>query len=162
MRSARAVIVIAMSLLLAAPALASETWGAHHERRVDRVVATPTPLGPFVIATASDETRWLVDVPAETTVFVHANGSATSVFYLAWHLEGKAPPDLRFPARAHAFTLPGPAQYIVRLDPAGGADFHARVYFDGFVTDEKGAPAGFRVVDAGNDAGCIVPGVCLP
>lgn len=156
--SARATLAVALSLLLLGPVAAVSD--SFHERRVDRVVATPTPAGPIVLA--SDEVRWRVDVPAHATALVRAEGAAASWFHATFHLEGRSPPDARFPARAHAFELPGPAAWIVRVDPAAGADFHARVTFQGFVSQVGGAPAAIGVEDAGNDRGCVTPGVCLP
>lgn len=161
MSHARVGIALVLSLLAVAPALeAGTTTSAFHERRVDRLVATPTPVGPVLVA--GDASRWLLDLPAETVVRVVATGGAAALFHLTWHLEGEAPPDVSFPARHQSFEVSGPARWIVRLDPAGGAGFHARITFEGFVSEAGGAPSAFALTDLGHDGACVVPGVCLP
>lgn len=157
----RSTIALALSLLLLAPALhAASSTAAFHERRIDRLIATPTPAGPILLG--SDEVRYRLDVPAHATVLVRADGTNTSFFHASFHRVGTATPDITFPTRHATFELPGPASWLVRIDPAGGGAFHARITFEGFVADVGGAPATFTLTDAGDDRACVVPGVCLP
>lgn len=158
-RKAPRAIAILLSVLALAPVALSDA-GALHERRIDRIVATPTPLGP--VLAGSDEARYLLDIPESVVVEVRAEGPAHALFYLSHHRADRATRDLALPASYQTILVPGPGQWIVRVDPAGGADFHARLVFRGYVSDVGGAPGAFDLVDAGRDGACVVAGTCLP
>lgn len=155
MLSLRAVVLVAV---LAAPVAAAPA--SVYERHVEGVVGSPTPLGATRLL--SDEARFLLDVPKDVTVFVDAVGTPTAPFYLRFHREGAGAPDLQAPSSRASLLLPGPARWVVAVDPAVGVDVDVRLRFEGHVVDVGGAAAAFVLEDAGRDRACVVPGVCLP
>lgn len=159
MTRARVALAVALSALLGAPALATNEPANVQERRIDEPVTLPTPLGPALLL--SDETRFALDIPAETVVLIDAVGSPTSLFYLHFHREDEAVSDLAFPATHQKLQLPGPSRWILHVDPAGSPDFHVALRFEGRVGDHEGAPAPFVLEDLGADRACVIAGVCL-
>lgn len=149
---------VALIALLALPALTAETT-THAERRVERLVATPTPLGP--LRALGDEHAWRVDVPPEAVVLVEARSGANAPFTLRAHPLGTAEPAWEPPAVAAARLL-GPGSWRVAVDPAAGAAVRIDVAFRGHLVDVGGAPASFAIHALEADQGCVVPGACLP
>jgi len=145
-------IAFAFALLLCAPALA-------FERHVERLVATPTPVGPLLLA--RDDAGWRVEIPPETIVFVDARGDPTTPFLLRATREGATQSSLALPTTRAGFVLATPGAWIVNVDPLVGVAVDIEVHLRGYVTDEGGAPATFTLTDAPTRTDCIVPGVCL-
>lgn len=158
MVATRWLVVLTLSSLLVAPVF-GET-AAVQERHVQRLVASPTPAGPLTIL--SDDASWRIEIPAATVVRVDAQANARGQFYLSYHRENQAEPDLTFPASRQLALLPGPGAWIVRIDPAAGAAFDARVLFEGFVGDVDGARSPFTLVDLPRERSCPIAGACLP
>ena len=154
----RLALVVAVALLVAGGALA-ET-GSRFERHVERLVATPTPLGPVLLA--GDEAAWRVDVPAQAVVLVEASGERTEPFLLRATREGAAQSSLALPTTHAGFLLGTPGAWIVSVDPLAGVAVDIHVLFEGYVADAPGAPAGFTLTDAERSPLCVVPGACLP
>lgn len=154
---ARVALVVLIVLALSAPAVASEV-GTVFERRIERLVATPTPLGPALLL--SDAAAWRIDVPASGVVLVEAHGSDTAPFYLR---ANRSLSQVVLPASDQAILLHQPGAWRVEVDPALGAAVDIRVTFRGFVGAEgQGTPLAFRITDLETGDGCVVPGVCLP
>lgn len=149
--------VLAIALLVSVPALA-ET-GTSFERHVERLVATPTPLGPLLLA--GDSASWRVEVPAEAVVVVEAAGELPAPFLLRAAREGAAQDALALPATHAGFLLSTPGAWVVTIDPLAGVAVDIRVTFRGHVADDGGAPAAFTLTDIEDARACIVPGVCL-
>lgn len=153
------ILTLVLLAALLAPALA-DTSGTTHTRTVERLVATPTPLGPVTVL--DDGHVWEVDVPAGAQVFVKAKGAPGSLFYLRWHGPvSPYPPPLAAPAAEDGATLP-PGVWRVTVDPAGGAAVTVAVTFAGHHGDLGGPPASFTVRDVSGGNPCVVPGACLP
>lgn len=149
--------VLAIALLVSVPALAQT--GTSFERHVERLVASPTPLGPLLVA--SDSAAWRVDVPAEAIVVVVAEGDPATPFLLRAAREGAAQDALALPTTHAGFVLSQPGAWRVTVDPLAGVAVDIRVSFRGHVADDGGAPAAFTLTDVDDARGCIVPGVCV-
>lgn len=149
--------ILAIALLVSVPALA-ET-GTAFERHVERLVATPTPLGPLLLA--ADSASWRVEVPASAVVVVEAQGDAAAPFLLRASREGAAQDALALPTTHAAFLLSAPGAWVVTVDPLAGVAVDIRVTFRGHVADVGGAPAAFTLTDVDDERRCVVPGVCL-
>lgn len=155
------VLVLLSVALLATPALAtSGETGTVFERTIERIVATPTPAGPFVLA--SDARAWRVDVAEGRVVYVEAHGTESAPFYLHAEPMGQARAMFVPPASHAAYILGGPDPWRITVDPAVGADVRIKVRFVGVSSDVRGSPAAFTLTPIANDQGCIVPTVCLP
>lgn len=155
MGAARRCLGIALLLLLA-PAAADV--GAHHERRVDVLVASPTPVAGVTVL--RDDAAWRVDVPEGVSVVALAR-AAEGAFYLTAHADGAAEPDGGLAFERRSVTLHEGA-WIVRVDPALGALARIDVTFDGAVSQHGGASANFTLTDLPRDPRCAAPGACLP
>lgn len=149
--------VVVIALVACAPALAES--GTHFERHVERLVATPSPVGPVILL--ADDASWRLDVPTEAIVIVEAEGDAASPFLLRAAREGAAQDALTLPTSHAAFLLSTPGAWIVTVDPLAGVAVDIRVTFRGQVADDGGAPAAFTLTDVEDRRTCVVPGVCL-
>lgn len=147
-----------VSLLVATSVLAAA--GTHETRTLQRLVATPTPLGPATLL--SDQAVWRVDVAEGTVVLVDASAGPNSPFYLRAHPLTSPEPTVGLPAFRQSFLLSPPGPWRVVVDPAAGAAVEITVTFRGSVSDVDGAPAAFTLTDLERGHGCVVPGVCLP
>lgn len=156
-----------ITLLLVAAALTAPTLladeasesGAHFEKRVQRLFASPTPIGPILIA--NDAVVWRVDVPVSAVVLVQAQGSDTAPFHFRFERMGAAPSSLFVPTTHAGALLGGPGAWRVTIDPAAGVLVDVKVRFVGQAGGPGGAPHAFTLTRIDNDNPCLLPTVCL-
>lgn len=128
---------------------------------VQRLVGTPTPLGPATLL--SDQAAWRLDAPSGAVVLVDAASGPNSPFYLRVHRIGEPEPTVSYPATQQSFLIPAGGAWRVAIDPAAGAAVEITVSFRGAYTDiDRGAAAAFTLTELEKGRGCVVPGVCLP
>lgn len=152
MRQIRAWLIV----LLLLPALAVAENTAHKERRLDRLVASPTNA-----ATLSDQSWYRVEVENGTVVTIDATASGTSLFSLKYNKWNQPQGGSPLPSARQGALLQAGIWSVV-IDPAAGADVHITILFDGHVSDITGAPAPFALNDVAVDRACATPEVCLP
>lgn len=158
MRPERAAFLLL--IVLAAPTLAAPETGSAFERSIERLVATPTPVGPLLLG--SDQSTWRVDVPLGAIVTVEANGTPTAPFYLRARTMGAAESSFALPTSHAGFFLAGPESWQVSVDPVAGVAVDITIRFRGHVGDATGAPALFTLTPITIERGCLFPSVCLP
>jgi hypothetical protein len=134
--------------------------GTHLTRHLDRLVASPTPLGPLVML--GDEGAWRVEVPEGVVVCVNAREDGAAPFTLrATH--GDSTLASPVPSLAQSLTLPGPAAWELRADPAFGADVHVTVDLRGAYVECGNQAAAFTLTDLPASPPCATEvGACLP
>lgn len=149
--------VLLLTLLIIPFSVAEDATGPAFDRYVDRLVGTPTPLGPA--RALSDRVAWNITLDDATIVWIEASASETSPFYLTTTCS-----DVVFlgPSTHEGRLCSRPGTWRVEVDPAGGIAVNVTVRFRGHVGDLDGAPSPFRLVDAARDDACVVRGVCLP
>lgn len=143
---------------LSVPAVDAEV-GTAFERHVERLLGTPTPIGPVLFL--SDRATWEMELDAATVVWIEADAPGSSPFYLTTSCNSLA---VLLPSTHEGRLCSKPGVWRIDVDPAGGAAVDITVRFRGHVGDLRGAPSAFRLTNASadDDARCIVPGVCLP
>lgn len=154
---ARMALVAIIVLALSAPLVGADV-GPVFTRHVERLVATPTPLGPALLL--SDAAAWRVDVPSEGVVVVEAHGSTSAPFYLR---ANRSLSNVALPLSHQSILLHEPGAWRVEVDPAAGVVVDITVTFRGHVgRDGTGKPLAFTLTDLESGDGCVVVGVCLP
>lgn len=151
----REILVVAILLAAGAPAMAAT--GVAFERHVERLVATPTPIGPVLVL--SDRASWDVTLDAATILWVEAQAPDHSPFYLTTDCGATF---VTLPSSHDGRLCGKPGTWRVSVDPAGGAAVDITVRFRGHVGDLTGAPSPFTLTDVAADRGCVVLGACLP
>ena len=159
--SQRAFVLLALALL-AAPALVadgpSET-GVRFDKRIERLVATPTPFGPLLAL--GDAAVWRVDVPSSAVVLVEAWGNDTAPFHFRFERTGSAPSTFFVPT-THAGAILTSGSWRVTVDPAAGVAVDIHVSFRGQAGGAGGGATPFTLTQIANDNPCLFPSVCLP
>lgn len=151
--SSQRVFVLLGLVLLATPVLAegSSETGDRFERRIERLVASPTPAGPLLLL--SDAASWRVDVPNGALVHVEAEGSRTAPFYL--RVDRMDAPPSTFPVpSSHSGYIVSAGSWRVMVDPAAGANVD--------ITLRMSSAAPFTLTPIAHDRACLVASVCLP
>lgn len=156
----REVVVLVFVALLSAPLVAQGATGAFFDRHLERLVASPTPVG--AVRVASDEGSWRVDVPVHAIVAIEARSDPSTPFALRAGPYGAGQSAFVLPTTHAGFILSEPGAWRVSVDPLAGVSIDIRVTFRGHVSDVNGAPAAFTLTDLGIAPGCVVPEVCLP
>lgn len=155
----RTLSALAIVTLLVLASAGAET-ATRQTRVVERLVGTPSPLGPVLVL--SDQTSWRVDNAGDTVVLIDAKADPPALFYLRVHRLDEPEPVVAYPGAHLSHLISAPGSWRVVVDPAGGAAVKVTVTFRGHVTDVDGAHASFTLTDLEKAGGCVVPGVCLP
>lgn len=153
-------IAVALALLAAAPLHALAETGTAFERRIERLVATPTPIGPLLLF--SDRAAWRVDVPPSAVVLVEARGSDSAPFSFRAERLDEAGSAIAYPTTHAGFLLSESGAWRVAVDPLVGVKVDIRISFRGMTGGTSGGPAAFTLTDLEVDDGCLFRGVCLP
>lgn len=148
-------------LLASAPLHALAETGTSFERRIERLVASPTPAGPLLLM--SDRASWRVDVPPSAVVVVEARGSDSAPFsFRAERVDAPSGSMVAYPTTHAGFLLSEPGAWRVSVDPLVGVKVDVRISFRGMTGGTGGGPASFTLTDLEVDKGCLFRGVCLP
>lgn len=159
--SQRVFVLLALALLAAPSLLADEAGetGSRFDKKVERLVAMPTPIGPLLVL--GDAAVWRVDIPASAVVLVEAWSEETSPFYYRYERMGSAPSTFFVPS-THAGSILPPGAWRVTIDPAGGVAVDINVRFLGQTGGVGGGPNEFTLTTIANDNPCLLATVCLP
>jgi len=158
----RAFVLLAL-VLLAAPAMAegASGTGTRFVERIERVVASPTPVRQFLLL--SDAHVWRVDVPASGVVTVYAEGRESAPFWLRAERLDAGPSTALLPATRAGLILPAEGAWRVTLDPAAGVAVDISITFRGSAGGTgTGAPLPFTLTPLERGDACLFPSVCLP
>ena len=149
--SVRTVAILCVAALLALP-MATGATGTEFHRRVERLVASPGPVGPH--DALSDQATWRVVVPPGGRVEVRADAASDATpFHLRFEPWGARWSPSPIPSAHQSVELP-PGDWRVVVDPAAGVQVDVRVSFRG--------PVAFSLVDVAVDRPCGPAGACLP
>lgn len=153
MRPSPAVLILLLALSV--PAFASS--GAAFDERITRMVGTPTPLGPALVA--SDRSSWAITLDEVAYVVILAEAPLNSPFYLT---ASCVPAIITAPASRQSIACGSAGTHTIQIDPAGGVAIDITVRFRGHIADRSGAPYAFGFERTSGGLACVVPGVCLP
>lgn len=154
----RSILVFALLVLLL-PAAGADV-GAHFTRHVDRLVASPTPVGGLVVL--GDAASYRVEVPEGVVVCVDATESGAAPFTLRAS-DGARTLASPVPTLAQSLLLPGPSTWTLQVDPAFGAEAHITLDLAGSFVDCGRTSAAFGLVDMDASSACLTEaGACLP
>lgn len=155
MRREFSLLLVVSLVILSVPADAEV--GTAFERRIERLVGSPTPLGPA--RALSDQAAWNITLDDATVVWIEARAAGQSPFFLTTDCSG----TVVFGPSTHEGRLcTRPGTWRVEVDPAGGVAVDITIRFRGHVGDLDGAASAFQLTDSLADEACVVPGVCLP
>lgn len=138
------------------PAVAPSTTAI--DFHIQRLVATPTPVGPLLVA--SDAVTWDLTLSDPTLVSIEVLSGQASPFILTTTCGATV---ISTPSSHDGRICSRPGTWQVQVDPVAGVAVDITVRFRGHVIDIGGAASSFVITQtSGDDRGCVVPGVCLP
>jgi len=146
-----------LMLLIALSVPASADFGAAFEDRILRAVASPTPAGPALAL--SDRHAYSITLDGVAYVEIIAQSDPSAVFYLT---ASCVPGLVAAPASRQSISCSSPGTHTIEVDPAAGVAVDITVQFRGHIGSRNGDPYPFGFARTAADAGCVVPGVCLP
>jgi hypothetical protein len=155
-----ALVALMVLLVATAPLAALAESGTFFERRIERLVASPTPIGPLLLG--SDRAAWRVDVPESAVVLIEARGTGGAPFLFRAERMDEPGSSVLFPTTHAGFLLSEPGAWRVAIDPLAGVRVDIRITFRGMTGGTGGGPASFTLTDLQLDRGCLFAGVCLP
>lgn len=154
MRSQPAALAAFLVLVVLAPVGVHAASGTAFDRHIERLVASPTPVGPLLLA--SDRAAWLVEVPGSAIVSVEAEGTTSAPFLFRAERVGERGSSFVLPTTHAGFLLSEAGAWRVSVDPLAGVQVDITVKF------RSQTGASFTLTDLELDRGCLFPAVCLP
>jgi hypothetical protein len=155
----RWVVMAVIALATAAPFIAFAQTGVAFDFHVERLVATPTPVGPVLLA--SDAAVWNITLSDPTIVWMDVRSDPTSPFLLTMTCGDFA---VTAPTSHDVRTCSRSGSWQVQVDPVAGVAVDIVVRFRGYASDVGGGASPFFIQTVANPdpTRCVVTGVCLP